>query len=106
MVSTWLLREIEDAWSRDPTMSLSSTSNIKAQINHNLGPKAPTYFECLHSFVTGKISRTEFDDTLKPILDAPNLSESFFIPYVFVAYYLSSSIAQCPDNISVRRKKS
>ncbi|KAK7466488.1 hypothetical protein VKT23_005210 [Stygiomarasmius scandens] len=54
-------------------MSLSSTSNIKAQINHNLGPKAPTYFECLHSFVTGKISRTEFDDTLKPILDAPNL---------------------------------
>ncbi|THU99157.1 hypothetical protein K435DRAFT_941039 [Dendrothele bispora CBS 962.96] len=54
-------------------MSLSSTSVIKTQINNHLGHKAATYFDCLHSFVTGKISRTEFDDTLKPILDAPNL---------------------------------
>ncbi|ESK96417.1 hypothetical protein Moror_6925 [Moniliophthora roreri MCA 2997] len=54
-------------------MSLSSTSNIKQQLSSNLGPNAFKYFDCLHSFVTGQISRIEFDDTLKPILDAPNL---------------------------------
>ncbi|KAF5351506.1 hypothetical protein D9758_007174 [Tetrapyrgos nigripes] len=54
-------------------MSLSSTSTIKSQINLHLAAKAPVYFQCLHNFITGKISRTEFDETLKPILDAPNL---------------------------------
>ncbi|KAJ3755189.1 transcriptional regulator of RNA polII, SAGA, subunit-domain-containing protein [Lentinula raphanica] len=54
-------------------MSLSSTSHIKSQLTTNLGPKASTYFSCLQKFVTGQISRTEFDDTLKPILDAPYL---------------------------------
>ncbi|KAK7062572.1 hypothetical protein VNI00_000060 [Paramarasmius palmivorus] len=54
-------------------MSLSSTTNIKQQLSANLGSNAFKYFDCLHSFVTGKISRTEFDETLKPILDVPNL---------------------------------
>ncbi|KAJ3731782.1 transcriptional regulator of RNA polII, SAGA, subunit-domain-containing protein [Lentinula guzmanii] len=54
-------------------MSLSSTSHIKSQLTNNLGAKASTYFSCLQKFVTGRISRTEFDDTLKPILDAPYL---------------------------------
>ncbi len=56
-------------------MSLSSTSTIKQQISSQLGPKAPAYFEPLASFVTGKISRPEFEDSLKAVLDAPNLSE-------------------------------
>ncbi|KAK0457656.1 transcriptional regulator of RNA polII, SAGA, subunit-domain-containing protein [Desarmillaria tabescens] len=54
-------------------MSLSSTSTIKQQISSQLGPKAPAYFEPLASFVIGKISRTEFEDSLKAVLDAPNL---------------------------------
>ncbi|KAK0202927.1 transcriptional regulator of RNA polII, SAGA, subunit-domain-containing protein [Desarmillaria ectypa] len=54
-------------------MSLSSTSTIKQQISSQLGPKAPAYFEPLASFVKGKISRTEFEDALKAVLDAPNL---------------------------------
>ncbi|KAK0488804.1 transcriptional coactivator Hfi1/Transcriptional adapter 1 [Armillaria novae-zelandiae] len=54
-------------------MSLSSTSTIKQQISSQLGPKAPAYFEPLASFVTGKISRPEFEDSLKAVLDAPNL---------------------------------
>ncbi|KAJ3804560.1 transcriptional regulator of RNA polII, SAGA, subunit-domain-containing protein [Lentinula lateritia] len=54
-------------------MSLSTTSHIKSQLTNNLASKAPIYFACLQKFVTGRISRTEFDDTLKPILDAPYL---------------------------------
>ncbi|KAJ3859762.1 transcriptional regulator of RNA polII, SAGA, subunit-domain-containing protein [Lentinula novae-zelandiae] len=54
-------------------MSLSTTSHIKSQLTNNLAAKAPIYFTCLQKFVTGRISRTEFDDTLKPILDAPYL---------------------------------
>ncbi|KAJ4473760.1 transcriptional regulator of RNA polII, SAGA, subunit-domain-containing protein [Lentinula aciculospora] len=54
-------------------MSLSTTSHIKSQLTSNLGATAPTYFSCLQKFVTGRIARTEFDDTLKPILDAPYL---------------------------------
>ncbi|SJL03569.1 uncharacterized protein ARMOST_06926 [Armillaria ostoyae] len=54
-------------------MSLSSTSTIKQQISSQLGAKAPAYFEPLASFVTGKISRPEFEDSLKAVLDAPNL---------------------------------
>ncbi|KAK0432858.1 transcriptional coactivator Hfi1/Transcriptional adapter 1, partial [Armillaria borealis] len=54
-------------------MSLSSTSTIKRQISSQLGAKAPAYFEPLASFVTGKISRPEFEDSLKAVLDAPNL---------------------------------
>ncbi|KAJ8094339.1 hypothetical protein AAF712_005720 [Marasmius tenuissimus] len=54
-------------------MSLSSTSTIKQQIVTHLGSNAHKYFDSLHDFVTGRISRAEFDDTLKPILDGPNL---------------------------------
>ncbi|KAK0218065.1 transcriptional regulator of RNA polII, SAGA, subunit-domain-containing protein [Armillaria fumosa] len=54
-------------------MSLSSTLTIKQQISSQLGVKAPAYFEPLASFVTGKISRPEFEDSLKAVLDAPNL---------------------------------
>jgi hypothetical protein len=54
-------------------MSLSSTNHIKSQLTTNLASKAPVYFEYLQKFITGRISRTEFDETLKPILDAPYL---------------------------------
>ncbi|KIK60299.1 hypothetical protein GYMLUDRAFT_43596 [Collybiopsis luxurians FD-317 M1] len=54
-------------------MSLPTTSHIKSQLTTNLAVKAPIYFESLQKFITGRISRTEFDDTLKPILDAPYL---------------------------------
>ncbi|KAG7093879.1 hypothetical protein E1B28_007518 [Marasmius oreades] len=54
-------------------MSLSSTSTIKQQISTHLGSNASKYFDCLYNFVTGRISRAEFDDVLKPVLDAPHL---------------------------------
>ncbi|KAK0232405.1 transcriptional coactivator Hfi1/Transcriptional adapter 1 [Armillaria nabsnona] len=56
-------------------MSLSSTSTIKQQISSQLGAKAPAYFESLTSFVTGKISRPEFEDSLKAVLDASKLTQ-------------------------------
>ncbi|KAJ7221706.1 transcriptional regulator of RNA polII, SAGA, subunit-domain-containing protein [Mycena pura] len=54
-------------------MSLSSTSTLKAQLKGHLGPKANLYFATLNLFVTGQTSRTEFDDTIRAILDTPNL---------------------------------
>jgi len=54
-------------------MSLSSTGNIKSQLGTHLGPKAPQYFATLKLFVTGKSSRSEFEDSIKSLLDAPNL---------------------------------
>ncbi|KAF9221355.1 hypothetical protein BS17DRAFT_711643 [Gyrodon lividus] len=54
-------------------MSLSSTSTIKGQLNVALGPKAPAYFQALSQFVSAKISRQEFEESVRQALDAPNL---------------------------------
>ncbi|KAF7430511.1 hypothetical protein PC9H_006219 [Pleurotus ostreatus] len=54
-------------------MSLSSTSTIKGQLVASLGSKSNEYFETLQQFVAGKISRTEFEDGVHHILNAPNL---------------------------------
>lgn len=57
-------------------MSLSSTSTIKSQLNTALGQKAQGYFETLSQFISGKISRIEFDESVRHALDAPNLGWS------------------------------
>lgn len=55
-------------------MSLSSTSTIKQQITHALGPeKSPKYFSTLQFFVKGHISRAEFEDVICGLLDVPSL---------------------------------
>ncbi|KAF5383845.1 hypothetical protein D9615_003650 [Tricholomella constricta] len=54
-------------------MSLSSTSTIKAALTQQLGSNAQPYFSALKSFVTGLSSRSEFDDTVRQLLDAPTL---------------------------------
>jgi len=78
---------IKDVWSRPRSaylvhhchrdltlaMSLSSTSAIKSQLRTALGLRAPGYFDVFQQFVAGKISRTEFDDSIRKCLDAPNL---------------------------------
>ncbi|KAF8737748.1 hypothetical protein AX14_012320 [Amanita brunnescens Koide BX004] len=54
-------------------MSLSSTSTLKGQLTTNLGAKAPQYFDTLKDFVSGKISRQEFDDAVRRVLDSNSL---------------------------------
>ncbi|EAU90356.1 hypothetical protein CC1G_09038 [Coprinopsis cinerea okayama7 len=54
-------------------MSLDSTGNLKQQLTTNLGPKAPVYFDALQNFVTGKISRVEFEEIVTSILTTPIL---------------------------------
>ncbi|CAA7267403.1 unnamed protein product [Cyclocybe aegerita] len=54
-------------------MSLSSTSTLKSQLIRNLGPQAQTYFDTLASFVSGRISRTEFEDSAKQVLTSATL---------------------------------
>lgn len=56
-------------------MSLPSTSSIKQQLSTLLGQKASIYFETLARFISGKISRTELEEALKPVLDAQHLSK-------------------------------
>ncbi|KAK2463700.1 hypothetical protein APHAL10511_004451 [Amanita phalloides] len=54
-------------------MSLSSTSTLKGQLTAHLGPKAPQYFDTLKEFVSGRISRQEFDESVRRVLDSNNL---------------------------------
>ncbi|KAJ3501667.1 hypothetical protein NLJ89_g9234 [Agrocybe chaxingu] len=65
-------------------MSLSSTSTLKSQLIRNLGPQAQAYFDTLASFVSGRISRTEFEDSAKQVLTSATLT------------------TQCTDNITIR----
>lgn len=55
------------------SMSLSSTSNLKQQLTKNLGDHAQNYFQTLNNFVSGKLSRTEFEETAKQLLNTPTL---------------------------------
>ncbi|KDR65728.1 hypothetical protein GALMADRAFT_81536 [Galerina marginata CBS 339.88] len=54
-------------------MSLSSTSTLKGQLIKNLGPNAHIYFDSLSSFVSGRTSRAEFEDSAKLVLTSANL---------------------------------
>ncbi|KAI0352365.1 hypothetical protein OH77DRAFT_1409403 [Trametes cingulata] len=54
-------------------MSLSSTATIKNQLSNALGPKAPLYFSVLKEYLSGHISRTEYDDQVKTYLDSTPL---------------------------------
>lgn len=56
-------------------MSLDSTANLKQQLINHLGPKASIYFEALQGFVTGRISRGEFEDAAKQVLTTATLRE-------------------------------
>ena len=54
-------------------MSLSSTSTVKAQITNALGPKATSYFSVLKEYLSGHISRNEYDEQIKALLDSTHL---------------------------------
>lgn len=59
-------------------MSLSSTTTIKNQLSTALGPKAPPYFSVLKEYLSGHISRTEYDDQVKTHLDSTHLGMASF----------------------------
>ena len=54
-------------------MSLSSTTTVKSQITNALGPKAPLYFAVLKEYLSGRISRNEYDEQIKTHLDSTHL---------------------------------
>ena len=85
-------------------MSLSSTSTIKSQLRTALGVKASGYFDVLQQFVAGKISRTEFDDSIRQYLDAPNLgmrfSRQFQVSSELITGY-RSTITQLLDHLVI-----
>ncbi|KAH9935941.1 transcriptional regulator of RNA polII, SAGA, subunit-domain-containing protein [Epithele typhae] len=54
-------------------MSLSSTATVKNQITTALGPKASLYFGVLKEYLSGRISRNEYDEQVKTHLDSTHL---------------------------------
>ncbi|KAI0741934.1 transcriptional regulator of RNA polII, SAGA, subunit-domain-containing protein [Daedaleopsis nitida] len=54
-------------------MSLSSTSTVKSQITTALGQRATLYFNVLKEYLSGHISRNEYDDQVKALLDSTHL---------------------------------
>jgi hypothetical protein len=82
-------------------MSLSSTSTLKAQLKGHLGPKADLYFSTLNHFVSGQTSRVEFEESIRAILDAPNLGGH--VPVLLNCRSPThSTIAQRVNNFLVR----
>ncbi|KAL7280759.1 hypothetical protein ACG7TL_005703 [Trametes sanguinea] len=53
------------------------TNTIKHQLTNALGPKAPLYFNVLKEYLSGHISRTEYDDQVKQYLDSIHLVSLF-----------------------------
>jgi len=84
------------------TMSLSSTSTLKGQLIKNLGSNAQIYFDALSSFVSGKTSRTEFEDVAKQILTTVNLCAFFMFCIMHSTDQgLLSTNTQCPHYIAI-----
>jgi len=54
-------------------MSLESTTTVKSKLELALGPKAPRYRSLLQSFLSAKISRTEFDEEIRGCVDTSPL---------------------------------
>ncbi|TFK94187.1 hypothetical protein K466DRAFT_536690 [Polyporus arcularius HHB13444] len=82
-------------------MSLSSTSTLKAQLTNALGSEAPAYFSVLKEFLSGHISRNEFEDVLKKVLQ-DNLYLLFLHNALIVSLFdmsahLAPVIAPPPD---------
>ena len=83
-------------------MSLDSTANLKGQLQKNLGPHAQTYFDALKDFVSGKISRGEFEDATKQVLTTPSLRASRLSYSLELHTYRSSAKPQRAYNLLVR----
>ena len=60
-------------------MSLSSTSTIKSQLSNALGTKAPEYYHVLQQYLSGSISRIEYDEVIKDILGKDNNTLSMYL---------------------------
>lgn len=65
-------------------MSLPPTTTIKTQLTSALGHKAPQYYHILREFLSGRISRIEFDEQVKEVLGKDNITTGELHTYVFV----------------------
>ena len=55
-------------------MSLASTSVLKAQLKSSLSANSPAYFDTLSRFISGLLSRSEFEETVRQhYLTSPHL---------------------------------
>ncbi|KZT10055.1 uncharacterized protein LAESUDRAFT_735053 [Laetiporus sulphureus 93-53] len=54
-------------------MSLPSTATIRHQLVAALGPKAPNYWGVLRQYLAAQISRIEFEEQVKELLDTTHL---------------------------------
>lgn len=54
-------------------MSLPSTTTSRHQLISALGPKAPSYWTALKEYLCARISRLEFDEQVKELLDTTHL---------------------------------
>lgn len=67
-------------------MSLPSTSVIKNQLSTALGPNSPIYWSTLQQYLSGSISRIEFDEQVKTCLTNTPLRMSVSLMVTMCAY--------------------
>jgi hypothetical protein len=57
-------------------MTMSKVANLKLKLADYLGQKELAYWDALTSFLSGRITKTEFEELVKPMLVGPNISMS------------------------------
>lgn len=72
-------------------MSLPSTTTTRHQLVSALGQKAPQYWGVLREYLTARISRIEFDEQVKTLLDSTQLCTVYFNPCFTLSKLLGSA---------------
>lgn len=57
---------------------LKSTSVLKEELNVELGHKSEHYWDTLNHYLSGQISRAEFDELIREAVDTPHLGMNTF----------------------------
>lgn len=52
---------------------------IRDQLNSALGSKSAQYWDVLNAFLGGKISRIEFEELIREVVDSPTLGTVLFL---------------------------
>ena len=55
---------------------------IRDQLNIALGNRSAQYWDILNVFLGGKISRTEFEELIREVVDTPNLGMSCLSSFI------------------------
>jgi len=66
------------------SLKRKDTFQIKQKLTEALGPKNNEYWKCLKNYLTGKLSKNEFDKSIKSLIGD---QRNYLIMQYFIYYY-------------------